>query len=149
LLFSSDMAVTTNPRRHYLLICRMLREALLERPASGGFGSVMCRATAALYAPLLAHPVDHRGRCPSCGWAGAVPGRRRRIYRVAWYWLGQPCPARLVSDVASGLGVSIPPPPIREYDWSGLTITGRGPFEDPPRASGTSAFAAGGALCSA
>lgn len=111
----------------YRLICQMLRRVLREQRASGGVGSVACRATAVLYALLLSHPVDRRGRCAACGWAGAVFERRRRcrIYRVAHYWLHQPYPA-LVTSLASELGVSGLPPVVRpEPDWPSLTVTGR------------------------
>jgi hypothetical protein len=113
---------------------RMLRGALREPVASGRAGSVVCRATAALYALLLEHPVDHRGRCASCGWAGVVFGRRRRcrIHRVAWYWLHQSCTTLLLSRLAGELGLSVPPPPVSgpPPDRPCLTITGRAGQDD-------------------
>ncbi|MGH3925386.1 MAG: hypothetical protein ACRDTT_21435, partial [Pseudonocardiaceae bacterium] len=42
--------------------------------AAGGVDSIQSRACAALYALLMAHPVDRRGRCRSCRRPGAVLG---------------------------------------------------------------------------
>lgn len=113
----------------YVLLCRMLRGALEELVASGGVGSVECRAVAALYALVLAHPVDHRGRCLWCGWAGVVLGRRRRcrIYRVAQYWLHQSRTTLLVTDLANELGMCVVPPPDAgpRVERPGLTIADR------------------------
>jgi hypothetical protein len=55
-------------------------------------GSIGCRASAALYSLLAAHPVDRRGRCRSCRGPGWL-GRRRRVcmvFQKAHYWLRQP-----------------------------------------------------------
>jgi hypothetical protein len=60
-----------------------LREALHSvLIAADGIDSIQFRACAALYALLIAHPVDQRGRCRSCRRPGAVLGLRRRRCRV-------------------------------------------------------------------
>ncbi|MGH3935298.1 MAG: hypothetical protein ACRDS1_10045 [Pseudonocardiaceae bacterium] len=67
------------------LMCEVLRGALLtvfESGAAGGIGSVPCRAGAALYALLMDHPIDRRGRCRACCRPRAVLGWRRRRCRV-------------------------------------------------------------------
>ncbi|MGH3886402.1 MAG: hypothetical protein ACRDSZ_07500 [Pseudonocardiaceae bacterium] len=81
----------------YDVLCRLLRKVLVDgvragRGAVGGIGSVQFRVSAALYALLLAHPLDEQGRCRSCRRPGAVFGRRRRcwVHREASYWLRQP-----------------------------------------------------------
>jgi hypothetical protein len=78
-------------------LCRLLRKILMDGVqagcgAAGGIGSVPLRASAALYALLLAHPVDQQGRCRACRSPGAVFGRRRRcwVHLQANYWLRQP-----------------------------------------------------------
>ncbi len=55
-------------------------------------GSVRCRVSVTLYALLIAHPLEHEGRCRSCRGPGAVFGRRYRcwVHREASYWLRQP-----------------------------------------------------------
>jgi hypothetical protein len=80
----------------YDLLCRLLRKVLVDGVQAGcgadnGIGSVQFRACAALYALLMAHPLDQEGRCRSCHRPGAVFGRRRRcwVHREASYWLRQ------------------------------------------------------------
>ncbi len=76
------------------------------------------RASAALYALLGDHPIDHRGRCRSCRRQGARIGRARRRCRVfiaASYWLRQP-DEFLLRHLAHDLKVdpqtpAVPPPP--------------------------------------
>lgn len=126
------LVINARPGAHqvsYTLLCQELRGELRERMVPGEAESVGCRAVAALYALLLEHPVDRRGRCSSCAWSSVVFGRRHRcrIYRVARYWLHQPRAETLVSSLASELGLSIPPPPVErpEPGWPGLTITER------------------------
>lgn len=93
------------------------------------FGSVVFRATAALYELLLEHAVDRHGRCWKCRRAGSRigPARRRcRVYPVAQYWLGQSGTA-LATTLVRELGLPALPSPGRlsRTDWTGLTITGR------------------------
>ncbi len=78
-------------------ICRLLRKVLADGVqagpgAAGGIGSVQFRASATLYALLMAHPLDREGRCRSCRRPGAVFGRRQRcwVHIEASYWLRQP-----------------------------------------------------------
>ncbi|MDQ2791675.1 MAG: hypothetical protein DLM60_14315 [Pseudonocardiales bacterium] len=51
---------------------------------SGDRGAVrtVAQASATLYVLLLEHPLDRRGRCPSCRPPAAVFGRRRRPCRI-------------------------------------------------------------------
>lgn len=61
--------------------------------AAGRIYSIQYRACAALYALLVAHPVDQRGRCRLCRRPGAVFGFRRhhcRVHDEARVWLQQP-----------------------------------------------------------
>ncbi len=75
-------------------LCRLLRKVLADgvhagRGVAGGIGSVQFRVSAALYALLLAHPLDQQGRCRSC--RGLVFGWRRCwVHIEASYWLRQP-----------------------------------------------------------
>ncbi|MGH3871120.1 MAG: hypothetical protein ACRDSR_06310 [Pseudonocardiaceae bacterium] len=98
------------PEISYALLCQRLRGVLVDtiqaRPgAAGGIDSLACQAIAALYALLMAHPVDRRGRCRSCRRPGAVLGFRRRYCRVhgaARVWFQQPewfLHSRLVSEL--------------------------------------------------
>jgi hypothetical protein len=72
-----------------------LREALVEGRRAGlgtpeGIGSLRCRASGALYALLLLHPVDQHGRCQSCRRPGALFSWRRRpcaVHQEASFWL--------------------------------------------------------------
>ncbi|MGH4014431.1 MAG: hypothetical protein ACRDSL_11005 [Pseudonocardiaceae bacterium] len=115
------------------MVRRELREGLLDVggwPGSGGFGSVVYRAAAGLYALLLEHSVDRRGCCCSCRRPGAVVGRSRRrcrIYPVAQHWLHQPRTALLVSSLVTELGLSVTPPSVAGSgpDRPGFTVTGR------------------------
>jgi hypothetical protein len=101
----------------YAVMCELLRRVLGEAVesgpgAAGGIRSVACRATAALYAVLMDHPIDRRGRCESCRRPGALLGSRRcRVYITAGYWLNQPDNVFLLTHLANelGLGDSLPP----------------------------------------
>lgn len=85
-------------RASYDFMCTVLRRTLADGVRAGigaedGIGSLRCRVSGALYALLLAHPVDHRGRCRSCRRPGAVFGLRRRrcwVHLEASHWLRQP-----------------------------------------------------------
>ena len=115
----------------YAGVRKELRAGLLDaadRAGADGFGSVVYKAAAALYALLLEHPVDRLGRCYSCRRPEAVVGRRRRrcrIYPVAQYWLYQPGTALLVSSLAAELGLSNPSLAGPGLDRPGVTVTGR------------------------
>lgn len=81
----------------HALLRRLLHKILMDGVqagcgAAGGIGSVPLRASATLYALLLAHPLDQQGRCRACRSPGAVFGRRRRcwVHLQANYWLRQP-----------------------------------------------------------
>jgi hypothetical protein len=82
--------------------------AALESPSVASvIGSTGCRACAALYALLLEHPVDERGRCRLCRRLDSVVGRRRRrcqVYPVVRGWLHRPDQA-LVPALAGELGL--------------------------------------------
>lgn len=69
----------------------MLRAAVESgRRARDGVGSIQCRACAVLYALLMDHPVDRRGRCRSCRRPGVVfrwRRRRCRVHREACFYL--------------------------------------------------------------
>ncbi len=118
-----------------------LLQAMRARPgAVEGISSIGCQASAALYTLLLDHPIDRRGRCPSCRGFGAVIGLRRcRIHRTAIFWLLlQPDEATLRSRLASELGLGTTPPPGagRPSARSLLTIRARIDPRDidvPPR----------------
>jgi hypothetical protein len=82
----------------YEFMCKVLCEVLAEGVRAGlgaeaRIGSLQCRVSGALYALLLTHPVDERGRCRSCRRPGAVFGFRRQrcgVHREASHWLCQP-----------------------------------------------------------
>lgn len=119
----------------YKLLCQMLRGALLDGVDSGGVGSVTYRATAALYALLLAHPIDRRGRCRSCRHPGPVLGLRRckcRVHGEAHLYLHSSGDAILLSCLTSELGLTVPRPPIagQNPDWPSLTISRRADQDD-------------------
>ncbi len=69
------MSLSVHQTSHDLLreVLRGELLAVVESEAGGGeaIGSLHCRASAALYALLGAHPLDRHGRCRSCrrgGW---------------------------------------------------------------------------------
>lgn len=125
-----------------------LRVFLQEAVDSGGgelisFGSVPCRAVAALYMILLNHPVDRRGRCRSCRRPGAALGRRWRRCRVhgeATLWLNQPADfvvSHLIRELrltggGTRAGKAMPDPRLDDTD-----VVPRMPAdpEDPPPTS--------------
>lgn len=120
----------------HAVVRRDVRSALLEvaggPPGCGGCGSVVFRAAAALYALLLEHGVDRRGRCLSCRRPASRVGpqrRRCRVYLVAQHWLGQPRTALLVSDLAGELGLPVASALVAGSgpDRPGFTVTGRTP----------------------
>lgn len=90
----------------------VLVDAVQARPgAAGGIGSVPCLASATLYALLMAHPVDRRGRCRSCAGPGWL-GRRRQVclvFQKAHFWLRQPTPV-VRAHLADEVGVDVPGP---------------------------------------
>ncbi|MGH3771967.1 MAG: hypothetical protein ACRDRW_11330 [Pseudonocardiaceae bacterium] len=98
----------------YEFMCTMLCKALADGVRAGlgeeGVGSLRCRVSGALYAVLLDHPVDERGRCRSCRRPGAVFALRRRrceVHREANYWLRQP-DWILVSRGSPGVAIGPP-----------------------------------------
>lgn len=100
----------------YDLLCEVLKALLWEVVKSGAHhqvGSVPFRASAALYALLMNHPVDRKGRCRSCRRPGALFGRQRRrcrIYRSAHFYLRQPREF-LLSHLAAEMEFRIPSSP--------------------------------------
>lgn len=81
--------------------------------AGGGIDSIQFRACAALYALLMAHPVDRWGRCRSCRRSGAVLGLRRhrcRVHGAARFWLLQQPAEFLRSRLVCELGLTELPP---------------------------------------
>ncbi|HET9257526.1 MAG TPA: hypothetical protein VFO16_20315 [Pseudonocardiaceae bacterium] len=81
----------------YHAMCEVLRGALARGVQAGhgpdDIGSVSWRVGGALYALLLAHPIDRQGRCRSCRRRGAVLrlfAERCHVHREARYWLYQP-----------------------------------------------------------
>jgi hypothetical protein len=112
-IYSGPSVYQTN----HALLCRLLQKVLVDgvqagRDAAGGIGSIQFRASATLYALLLAHPLDQQGRCRSCRSPGVVFGRRRRcwVHLQAIYWLRQP-EEFLHSRVADEWGLADPSSP--------------------------------------
>lgn len=100
----------------YDLLCEVLRTLLQEVVRSGArdqIGSIPFRASAALYALLMNHPIDRKGRCRSCRRPGALLGRRRRrcwVYLSAHFYLRQPGEF-LLAHLAAETELRIPSPP--------------------------------------
>lgn len=108
---------------------RDLRTELLRAASATEFGSVVFRATAALYALLLEHAIDRQGRCYMCRQPASMVGPRRRqctIYPLAQHWIHQPG-TRLAASLNRELGLPAPPPPgtTGPVDRQQLRITGR------------------------
>jgi hypothetical protein len=93
--------IRTSPSMHqavydvmYTALRRVLREGMQAGPgAKEEIDSLPCRVSGALYALLMAHPIDRHGRCRSCRRPGSVLGRRRQDCVVCFevsYWLSQP-----------------------------------------------------------
>ncbi|MGH3770899.1 MAG: hypothetical protein ACRDRW_05810 [Pseudonocardiaceae bacterium] len=93
--------ICTTPSGHqatydvmYTALRQVLREGVQARPgAAEGLDSLPCRVSGALYALLMAHPIDRHGRCRSCRRPGSVLGRRRQdcvVYFEVNCWLHQP-----------------------------------------------------------
>lgn len=100
----------------YEVMCEVLRGVLVVSvqagPGPGGTGSIRCRVSGALYALLMAHPIDYQGRCRSCRRPGAVFGlarQRCRVHRQVHYWLRQP-DAFLHAQLARECGLIDPSP---------------------------------------
>ncbi len=80
---------------------------------AGGIDSIQSRACAALYALLMAHTVDRRGRCWSCRRWGAVmglPRRRCRVRGAARFWLLQQPTELMRSQLVCEWGLTDLPP---------------------------------------
>ena len=75
----------------YNALRRVLREGVQAGPGTDeGTDSLQCRFAGALYALLMAHPIDRRGRCRCCRRPGSVIGRRRQscaVYVEVSHWL--------------------------------------------------------------
>lgn len=112
------------------VVRRDLRAGLFEAAKCAGpcgFGSVVFRAGAALYALLSEHSVDRRGRCCWCRRPAAVvgcPRQRCRIYPLAQHWLHL-SRAEVGSGLRQEFGLPIPPSSSTTVDRPGLTISGR------------------------
>ncbi|MGH3933331.1 MAG: hypothetical protein ACRDTF_25520 [Pseudonocardiaceae bacterium] len=112
--------ISTVQQISYALGCEQLRRILRPvlasgREGDGGVLGVEQRACAGLFALLLDHPVDRRGRCRSCRRPGAVFGRRWRrcgVHRTAGHWLQEPHVGVLLRTLAHELDAPVPPPPI-------------------------------------
>ncbi|MGB8202439.1 MAG: hypothetical protein WCF33_22595 [Pseudonocardiaceae bacterium] len=92
--------IRTNPSGHqaiydaiYTALRQVLREAIQAKPGDAeGLDSLPCRVSGALYALLMAHPIDRHGRCRLCRRPGSVLGRRRQdcaVYFEVRSWLGE------------------------------------------------------------
>lgn len=69
----------------YSFMCQALRGFLVDVVESRDHDvvdTIAFRASATLYAMLLNHPIDEKGRCRSCRRSAAGFGRRRRRCRV-------------------------------------------------------------------
>ncbi len=77
----------------YTALRRILREGVQAGPgADEGIDSLQCRFAGALYALLMAHPIDRHGRCRCCRRPGSVIGPRRQrcvVYVEVNHWLHQ------------------------------------------------------------
>lgn len=109
------------------LLCERLHRALsdgMQRApgAAEGTDSVPFRVSGALYALLMAHPIDQHGRCRSCRRLGGVLGLRRGrcgVHREASYWLRQP-EEFLRSRLADEWGLAdLPPAAARDLTHGG------------------------------
>jgi hypothetical protein len=116
---------------NHALLCRLLRKILIDGAqagcdADGGIRSVQFRASAALYALLLAHPLDQQGCFRSCPSPSAVFGYRRRcwVHRQTSYWLRQPADF-LHSRLANEWGLAAPSLPSVALRPTGTTAAGR------------------------
>jgi hypothetical protein len=98
-------------------LCTLLRGVLAEGVQAGcgaeeGIASLRCRASGALYALLMAHPIDQHGRCHCCARPGVLRGHPRqhcRVHFLAHYWLRQP--EWLLSFQLDEWGLGRPSPP--------------------------------------
>ena len=99
----------------YTELRRVLRAGVQAGPgAEEGLNSLLCRVTGALYALLMAHPIDRRGRCRRCRRPGSVIGRRRQscaVYVEVNHWLHH-SDERLRTQMAHHWGLT-PSPPAR------------------------------------
>ncbi|MGH3771586.1 MAG: hypothetical protein ACRDRW_09355 [Pseudonocardiaceae bacterium] len=94
------------------VLCKVLADGVrVGLGTDGGIGSVQCRVSGALFALLLTHQVDERGRCRSCRHPGVFGLRLRRcdVHREASFWLRQP-DWLLSSRGSPGLAVGPPLP---------------------------------------
>ncbi|MDQ3763306.1 MAG: hypothetical protein M3460_17250 [Actinomycetota bacterium] len=103
----------TMSQTSYHLICQVLREFLVEVVKSRDRATVATipfQASATLYALLLDHPPDRRGRCQSCRRPAAMIRRRRRrcqVYLMASFYLLYSGDS-LLPHVAGELGLGQP-----------------------------------------
>ncbi|MGH3427533.1 MAG: hypothetical protein ACRDRI_05325 [Pseudonocardiaceae bacterium] len=94
------------------MLCKVLADGVrIGLGGDGGIGSLQCRVSGALFALLLTHEVDERGRCRSCRHPGVFGWRLRRcdVAREAGFWLRQP-DWLLSSRGTPGLAVGPPLP---------------------------------------
>jgi hypothetical protein len=125
-------------QKSHAAMCALLQQVLKDAVQSGtdtaaGIDSVACRATAGLYALLINHLIDRRGRCQLCrsrGWWG-----RRRVclvFRKAHYWLRQH-PGHLPAHLASEWEIDLLPPPADRQITQVLSGITADPSGDPSR----------------
>ncbi|MGH3865625.1 MAG: hypothetical protein ACRDQ4_05700 [Pseudonocardiaceae bacterium] len=98
----------------YTALRRILREGVQAGlGAAEGLNSLQCRFAGALYALLMAHPIDRRGRCRHCRRPGSVIGRRRQscaVYLEVDHWLHH-SDERLRTQAALQWGLTPSPSP--------------------------------------
>lgn len=106
----------------YTALRRVLREGVQAGPdAEEGINSLQCRVTGALYALLMAHPIDRHGRCRCCRRPGSVLGRRRQscvVYVEVNHWLHQ-SDERLRARVAHQWGLTRSAPGVATTPQAG------------------------------
>lgn len=127
------MSLSAHQTSHHLLRDALrgeLRAMVASEVDGDGTRFLQCRASAALYALLGAHPLDRHGRCRSCRRGGAVVGRRCRfcrVYLTAHFYLRQPDDVLLCHLRTELSGSKAAPPGAADLQFAeqatGLPIT--------------------------